>query len=183
MLRSLNAFSMAVFIATAIKGQNLTDFGTTSCGCCPSPSCQASSVPCSANSNCECLFMTITTGGMCADTVISCQNLISCENDNMTCSVPNTICVNNTRCARPVCFPIQRASFQTCPPLNARISSTTAIPMNTTILVGNSTIKGITATATTTVTATMSTAKITTATVSTTKITTTTVTTSNILGK
>ncbi|CAF3985396.1 unnamed protein product [Rotaria magnacalcarata] len=53
--------------------------------------------------------------------------------------------------------------------------------MNTTILVGNSTIKGITATATTTVTATMSTAKITTATVSTTKITTTTVTTSNIL--
>ena len=69
--------------------------------------------------------MTMTGGGMCADTVVSCSHLTRCQDDNITCSVPNTICVNNTRCGEPVCFPIERASSTACPPMASRYSSPT----------------------------------------------------------
>ncbi|CAF4042636.1 unnamed protein product, partial [Rotaria sordida] len=94
----------------------------SSCGCCPAPYCQAKATPCSTNSDCECLMMAMTGGGMCTNTVISCKDLVPCENDNKTCSAPNTVCVNNTRCSIPVCYPINRASSQWCPPLTSRIS-------------------------------------------------------------
>ncbi|CAF1352840.1 unnamed protein product, partial [Rotaria sordida] len=47
---------------------------------------------------------------------------------------PNTVCVNNTRCSIPVCYPINRASSQWCPPLTSRISiiSTDSTTMITT---------------------------------------------------
>ncbi|CAF1532551.1 unnamed protein product [Rotaria sordida] len=70
----------------------------------------------------------MTGGGMCADTVMSCKDLVSCENDNKTCSVPNTVCVNNTRCNIPVCYPIDRASFQRCPSLALRTLTNTTAP-------------------------------------------------------
>lgn len=69
--------------------------------------------------------MTMTGGGLCADTVISCQNLTLCSNDNRTCSTPNTVCVSNTRCGKPVCFPMDRATPQRCPPYNGSVSGVT----------------------------------------------------------
>ncbi|CAF4227274.1 unnamed protein product, partial [Rotaria sordida] len=103
-------------------GQNTTNTQPSTCGCCPSSYCQAKATPCSTNSDCECLMMAMTGGGMCTDTVISCKDLVPCANDNKTCSTPNTICVNNTRCTIPVCYPIDRASSQRCPPLTSGIS-------------------------------------------------------------
>ncbi|CAF3923779.1 unnamed protein product, partial [Rotaria sp. Silwood1] len=82
-------------------------------------------MPCSSNGDCECLLMAMTGGGMCADTIISCSNLTRCQSDNVTCLAPNTVCVNNTRCNVPVCYPIERASVSVCPSLNSRYSSTT----------------------------------------------------------
>ncbi|CAF5182037.1 unnamed protein product, partial [Rotaria sp. Silwood1] len=90
-------------------------------GCCPSPYCSVKSKPCSINLDCQCLWMTMTGEGMCADIVVSCEDLVPCENDNKTCSVLNTVCVNNTRCSTPVCFPITRASSQRCPPLTSTV--------------------------------------------------------------
>jgi hypothetical protein len=55
--------------------------------------------PCSTNVDCECLSLTInSTVGVCAALVISCTSLVRCNSDNRTCSIENTICVNNTRC-------------------------------------------------------------------------------------
>lgn len=62
---------------------------------------------------------------MCGDTVISCQDLAPCAIDNKTCIEPNTVCVNNTHCTIPVCFPIERATSQRCPPRTAQTSITT----------------------------------------------------------
>ncbi|CAF3648800.1 unnamed protein product [Rotaria sp. Silwood1] len=103
------------FLMNFVTGQDTIDTPPPSCGCCPSSYCQAKQAPCSTNFDCECLLMTTTGGGMCADTVMSCKDLVPCENDNQTCSVPNTVCVNNTRCNIPVCYPIDRASSQRCP--------------------------------------------------------------------
>ncbi|CAF4915821.1 unnamed protein product, partial [Rotaria sp. Silwood1] len=78
------------FLMNFVTGQDTIDTPPPSCGCCPSPYCQAKQIPCSTNFDCECLLMTTTGGGMCADTVMSCKDLVPCENDNQTCSVPNT---------------------------------------------------------------------------------------------
>ncbi|CAF1340267.1 unnamed protein product [Rotaria sordida] len=112
----------ALYIVCIVTGQNTTNTQPSTCGCCPSPCCQAKVTPCSTNSDCECLMMAMTGGGMCTDTAISCNDLIPCANDNKTCSAPNTVCVNNTRCTIPVCYPIDRASSQRCPPLTPGIS-------------------------------------------------------------
>ncbi|CAF2027865.1 unnamed protein product [Rotaria magnacalcarata] len=98
-------------------GQDMIDSPSPNCGCCPSPYCRATKVSCSTNSDCECLLMAMTGAGMCADTIISCKDLLPCENDNQTCLVPNTVCVNNTQCNVPVCYPIDRASPRRCPSL------------------------------------------------------------------
>ena len=94
------------------------DSRSSGCGCCPSSVCQRQLAPCSTNADCECLWMAMTGGGMCADALMSCNDLVRCANDNKTCSTPNTVCVNNTRCQVPVCYPMERASSQRCPPLN-----------------------------------------------------------------
>lgn len=69
--------------------------------------------------------MTMSASGLCADTTIPCENLTQCDSDNKTCSIPNTVCVNNTQCGLPVCFPMERASSQRCPPLNVSHSDST----------------------------------------------------------
>ncbi|CAF1131735.1 unnamed protein product [Rotaria sp. Silwood1] len=97
-----------------------------SCGCCPSPYCQAKSTPCSTNSDCECLMMAMTGAGMCTDTVMSCRDLVPCENDNKTCSPLNTIsstittainaCLNNSLCQNNgTCQPMGNSFFCLCP--------------------------------------------------------------------
>ncbi|UJR19800.1 hypothetical protein I4U23_022933 [Adineta vaga] len=111
-----------IFVICIIRGQVIESNG---CGCCPTAYCRLKSTSCSTNGDCECLWMSMTGGGMCADTLVSCNNLIRCENDNMTCSAANTVCVNNTRCEGPVCYPIERASSQRCPPLGSTITNST----------------------------------------------------------
>ncbi|CAF3047245.1 unnamed protein product [Rotaria socialis] len=105
---------------------DISSSSTPTCGYCPSSYCPVKSQPCSSNSDCECLLMAMTGGGMCADTVISCQSLSPCGNDNQTCSSPDTVCVNNSRCGVPICFPISRASSDRCPSLSSRVSITTS---------------------------------------------------------
>jgi hypothetical protein len=95
----------------------------SACGCCPASYCQRQ--PCSTNADCECLWMTMTGGGMCADVLLSCNDLVRCANDNKTCSTPNTVCVNNTRCQVPVCYPVERASSQRCPPMRSTVANST----------------------------------------------------------
>ncbi|UJR07187.1 hypothetical protein I4U23_011475 [Adineta vaga] len=97
-------------------------FLSSSCTCCSSSHCRNQSSRCSTNIDCECLTMTMTGSSICADTIISCKKLHLCEKDNMTCSTPNTVCINNTRCNVPVCYPIERASINLCPPLTSRTS-------------------------------------------------------------
>ncbi|CAF0983378.1 unnamed protein product, partial [Rotaria sordida] len=122
-----------LYVILNVTGQDTINSELSSCGCCPSPYCQAKATPCSTNSDCECLMMAMTGGGMCTDTVMSCKDLVPCGNDNKACSTPNTVCVNNTRCSTPVCFPINRASSQRCPPLTSTTSITTTAATITTI--------------------------------------------------
>ncbi|CAF2954831.1 unnamed protein product [Rotaria sp. Silwood2] len=93
------------FFVNYIIGQDTISSQPTSCGCCPSPYCQAKSTPCSTNSDCECLMMAMTGGGMCTDTVMSCKDLVPCQNDNKTCSAANT----------GTCQPLGNSFFCLCP--------------------------------------------------------------------
>ncbi|CAF2147883.1 unnamed protein product [Rotaria magnacalcarata] len=131
----LHTVSIILFIIGMVTSQQ--DFGSSGCGCCPDPLCPTASPPCSSNVDCACLFMTMTSGGMCANTVVSCNNLTRCNSDNVTCSVPNTVCVNNTRCNIPVCYPIELASYQQCPAREAPISTTTTIQLHRPPLLGH----------------------------------------------
>ncbi|CAF4509142.1 unnamed protein product [Rotaria socialis] len=124
------------FPITFVLGQYAVSTQPSTCGCCPSSYCPRQSIPCSTNIDCGCLMMAMTGGGMCADTILSCNNLVPCQNDNITCSTPNTVCVNNTRCGVPVCYPIAYASVQRCPPLTSTNSnSSTSKPVKTTMLI------------------------------------------------
>ncbi|CAF2209578.1 unnamed protein product [Rotaria magnacalcarata] len=125
-----------LYLVCIVKGQVTVSTQPSTCGCCPLSYCPTQSVPCSTNIDCECLMMAMTGGGMCTDTVLSCNDLVPCQNDNITCSTPNTVCVNNTRCEVPVCYPIDRASVQRCPPLTStKSNSSTSKPVKTTMLI------------------------------------------------
>ncbi|UJR34734.1 hypothetical protein I4U23_027511 [Adineta vaga] len=105
------------------ENTNTNKFLSSNCECCSSSSqCRNQTLRCSTNIDCECLTMTMSGSSICADTIISCRNLHLCQNDNLRCSTPNTVCVNNTRCNVPVCFPIERTSSHLCPPLTSRTS-------------------------------------------------------------
>ncbi|CAF2046991.1 unnamed protein product [Rotaria magnacalcarata] len=146
----LHTVSIILFIIGMVTSQQ--DFGSSGCGCCPDPLCPTASPPCSSNVDCACLFMTMTSGGMCANTVVSCNNLTRCNSDNVTCSVPNTVCVNNTRCNIPVCYPIELASYQQCPAREAPISTTTTttVFMTTSTTTSTATTRSSTTSTTTT---------------------------------
>ncbi|CAF3805339.1 unnamed protein product [Rotaria socialis] len=88
---------------------------SSDCRCHPTPYFESGATPCSTNPSCKCLWMTLTEQGICADTAISCSSLLACTNNGKACSPPNTVCVNNTRCSGPVCYPLARASSERCP--------------------------------------------------------------------
>ncbi|CAF4550661.1 unnamed protein product [Rotaria socialis] len=138
-------------IILIILGQDAIISTASSCGSCSSQECRANPVPYSANVDCECLLMTMTAGGMCADTIVSCNDLTPCQNDNVTCLVSNTVCVNNSRCNAPVCYPLERASSQRCPPLNSNISNI----ITTLTSIGTTSISSTTTTVPTTLTTTI----------------------------
>lgn len=106
-----------------ILGQSSLSSSPSNCGCCPSEDCGAA-LPCSQNIDCICLRMTINGGGLCADIVLSCKHLTPCGPDNKTCPLPNTVCVDNTRCGFPVCYPVDFASSERCPPISSYNTST-----------------------------------------------------------
>ncbi|CAF3863238.1 unnamed protein product [Rotaria sordida] len=87
---------------------------------CNSTLCKWSSMPCSSNLDCECFSLTNTVNGtisaICAVVDLSCTSMVRCNSDNITCSIAQTICVNNTRCQQPVCYPMALANIQICPP-------------------------------------------------------------------
>ncbi|CAF1290821.1 unnamed protein product [Adineta ricciae] len=164
----LTVFVSISLLLTGINAEAASTFG---CGCCPSAKCSAEPVYCSSNVDCECLWMTVTGGGMCASTAISCSSLTRCENDNQTCSVPNTVCVNNTRCDAPVCYPLDQAKISVCPPVGSKTTTiSTTTPTTTTT--------SVTTTTPTTTTTSVTTATPTTTTTSVTTTTPTTTTTS-----
>ncbi|CAF1162300.1 unnamed protein product, partial [Didymodactylos carnosus] len=84
---------------------------------CQLSTCSSKPSKCSANFDCECLALTNGGGsGMCANPIISCSNLAPCQN-NHTCSVLGTVCVNSTKCQQNVCYPVALAIPQMCPPI------------------------------------------------------------------
>ena len=98
---------------TEVSSLNFRECHSETAACNP-PSCKTS--PCSTNVDCECLSLTNNpTVGVCAALVLSCTSLVRCNSDNRTCSIENTICVNNTRCQHPVCYPSALADTQVCP--------------------------------------------------------------------
>ena len=97
---------------------------------CNPQSCKNS--PCSTNVDCECLSLTNnSTVGVCAALVLSCTSLVRCNSDNRTCPIENTICVNNTRCQHPVCYPFALADKQICP---SSVTTTTRMKYSNVVL-------------------------------------------------
>ncbi|CAF2803990.1 unnamed protein product [Rotaria sp. Silwood2] len=87
---------------------------------CNSSLCKTSATFCSSNLDCECFSLTNTVNGsisgICAIAALPCSSMIRCNSDNITCSIAQTICVNSTRCQKPVCYPMALAYIQICPP-------------------------------------------------------------------
>ncbi|CAM4961663.1 unnamed protein product [Rotaria socialis] len=92
---------------------------------CQPSTCNTSVAPCSTNSDCECLALTLGSGGICAVALLSCSSLTPCSSDNVTCTVPCTVCVVSTRCNKPMCYPQALAVAQVCPPLNSNATTQT----------------------------------------------------------
>ncbi|CAF4566419.1 unnamed protein product [Rotaria sp. Silwood2] len=94
--------------------------------------------------------------------------MVRCNLDNVTCSIPQTICVSGTRCQQPACYPMPLANIQICPPsarptnitTTSRTSSTTIRTTTTssttirTTTTSSTTIRTTTTTSTTTSTRT-----------------------------
>ncbi|CAF1473930.1 unnamed protein product [Didymodactylos carnosus] len=87
--------------------------------------CNKNPIGCSLNTDCECLQLTNGRGGMCADALMQCSVLKPCKNDNVTCSDPDTICIQNSRCnnQQPLCYPVALASPEVCPPSKFSLSN------------------------------------------------------------
>ncbi|CAF3132099.1 unnamed protein product [Rotaria sp. Silwood2] len=134
---------------------------------CNSTLCKSSSLPCSSNLDCECFSLTNvvngTISGICGIAALPCSSMVRCNLDNVTCSIPQTICVSGTRCQQPVCYPMPLANIQICHP-SARPTSTT-----TTSRTSSATIRTTTKTSTTTSTTIRTTTKTSTTTSTTTR--------------
>lgn len=85
----------------------------------------------SANPNCVC-FSTSTGGGVCGLGTVLCSNLTSCNNATLTCSDPQSVCLINTCCFRPICFPLVYAGNSVCPTNSSNGTRTTTVSSTTT---------------------------------------------------
>ncbi|CAM4917550.1 unnamed protein product [Rotaria socialis] len=86
---------------------------------CQPSTCGARAAPCSTNSDCECLALTSSSSGVCAASLLPCSSLTPCASDNVTCTVPCTVCAFSTHCNKPMCYPLALTDPQVCPPLNS----------------------------------------------------------------
>ncbi|CAF1531084.1 unnamed protein product [Adineta ricciae] len=105
---------LAIFI-NRTQQQTTVNITITTCN---DFSCNLRRTPCSTNLDCECFAPASNSStGICASALISCSSLPACDMNNRTCSYSGTICVQNTRCGEPVCYPTLLASTLICPPL------------------------------------------------------------------
>ncbi|CAF1625377.1 unnamed protein product [Rotaria magnacalcarata] len=99
---------------------------------CEPPTCSTRAASCSTNPGCDCLALSLGLDGVCAAALPSCSYLTPCSSDNVTCTVSCTVCVINTRCNKPMCYPLALAVPQVCPPLNSSTTTTTTRSVKTT---------------------------------------------------
>ncbi|CAF1524543.1 unnamed protein product, partial [Adineta ricciae] len=105
---------LAIFI-NRTQQQTIINITITTCN---DFSCNLRRTPCSTNLDCECFAQASNSStGICASAMISCSSLPACDMNNRTCSYDGTVCVQNTRCGEPVCYPTLLASTLMCPPL------------------------------------------------------------------
>ncbi|CAF1307628.1 unnamed protein product [Rotaria sp. Silwood1] len=111
---------LLLFDSRRAIAQSTTPSPNLSLATCNSTVCKSSSTPCSSNLDCECFSLTNTVNGsisgICAIAALPCSSMVRCNSDNITCSITQTICVNSTRCQKPVCYPMALANIQICPP-------------------------------------------------------------------
>ncbi|CAM4922448.1 unnamed protein product [Rotaria socialis] len=86
---------------------------------CQPSTCGARAAPCSTNVDCECLALTSSSSGVCAASLLPCSSLTPCASDNVTCTVPCTVCAFSIHCNKPMCYPLALTDPQVCPPLNS----------------------------------------------------------------
>ncbi|CAF1103988.1 unnamed protein product [Didymodactylos carnosus] len=113
MVRIVHQEAQIVFFCVLLtcEGQSTTSCNATLCSSKSSPRC-------SMNIDCECFSLPSNpASGICAVADLSCSSVVRCNPDGITCSMPNTVCVNNTRCQQPVCYPSALANTQICPPV------------------------------------------------------------------
>ncbi|CAF3258045.1 unnamed protein product [Rotaria socialis] len=106
--------------ALAIERKTIFERGDIPAGSqCQPSTCGARAAPCSTNSDCECLALTSSSSGVCAASLLPCSSLTPCASDNVTCTVPCTVCAFSTHCNKPMCYPLALTDPQVCPPLNS----------------------------------------------------------------
>lgn len=83
---------------------------------CNFTACSVPRASCSSNPECECHSLTAKPStGICASAFLSCSSVVRCNTDNKTCPIEGTVCVNSTRCGKPVCYPLPLADRLICP--------------------------------------------------------------------
>lgn len=118
---------------------------------------------CSSNPACRCLPLSSAEFvGVCTASTVTCSSLTPCEEDNVTCLKPYTICLRQRQCDnfdRPVCYPLSALYPDACPPspiyenTTAMLTTTTTVTTTTTTQSATTTTQSTTITSTTTTTA------------------------------
>jgi hypothetical protein len=66
------------------------------------------------NPNCVC-FSLSRGSGICGDGNVSCAKLPPCNTDTLTCNDPQSVCIVNSCCNKPVCYPLSSTGSSVCP--------------------------------------------------------------------
>ncbi|CAF4554213.1 unnamed protein product [Rotaria socialis] len=98
---------------------------------CRAATCSNFTACSSSNPNCFC-YSVATGGGICGVSM-SCAGLLPCNNSTLTCNNSQSVCIVNTCCIKPVCFPLVSASNSVCPTgyQNSTVSSTVVTSITT----------------------------------------------------
>jgi hypothetical protein len=81
---------------------------------------------CSMNKECGCLQHSQSTddSGICGLLTVRCSTMSPCSSNGKSCSDHNHVCVRHPTCDfRPVCYPINKATYETCPTMNKTITT------------------------------------------------------------
>lgn len=81
---------------------------------------------CSSNKECGCLHYSDSTddSGICGLVKLECSTMKPCSSNGKTCADHNHICIRHPVCDfRPICYPLNKATQQICPPLNKTLTT------------------------------------------------------------